>query len=199
VARSAVDHHLNPPPGLVRRLAPYLIPKPWTGRLWLDLTYLLACAAVSQALLSDGPLAGLNLDLLTPWLVTGFILQPLPAAILLGLVGGLVLETHSTAPAGLYVCIYLVAAVVIGLVKNTLSWRHSVPWLVTMLSTAAWFVLFEGFVASVLKGPEILTPMYLLQQLTRIMSVAGIGMICLTWWRSLEVIEGDAATERPEP
>jgi len=195
-----VDQHLHPPPSLLVRLLPYLVPKPWTGKLWLDVIYLLAVAAVAQALLMSGPLATLHIDVLTPWLVTGFVLQSLPRATVLAVIGGLALELHSTAPAGMYICVYWVTAATIALVRNTLSWRHSVPWLVTMLAATAWLSVFEGFVASLTRGSGVIDLVYCLQQLTRIASAAGIGMICYGWWRSLESLEGDLdGEERPEP
>jgi hypothetical protein len=138
----------------IKSVRPTLSLRPHTGRLWLDLLYLLVIGALHHTVLPSLSRSLVVVDLMTPWLIACFVTETLPRGALLGLVGAMIVETHSAAPAGLYVCAYWVIAVVLYLTRSTLSWRHAFPWVVTFAVGELWVVGFESFVTAVNAGGQ---------------------------------------------
>ena len=159
-------------------LAAYLWPRPYTRRLWLDLVYLLLIGALHHTVLPSFTRHLFVIDLMTPWIVATFVVATLPGAILLGVVASLILETHSAAPAGLYLCAYWVVAVSLHLTRTTLSWRHLFPWVVTFAVSELWVMVFESFVSGVSVGAVHFDPVHLAKQGLRLLTstVAGVLM-----------------------
>src|SRR5690349_2126210 len=110
---------------------PWLSCKPYSGKFFIDVVYLVLIGAIHHTVLPDLVGGAVFLDLMTPWLVTIFVAAPPWYAALFGLLGSLILETHSAAPSGMYFCAYWVICVVLRLTRSTLSWRHAFPWMVT--------------------------------------------------------------------
>jgi hypothetical protein len=162
---------------------PFARPQPATGRLWLDVAWLLVVGAFHYTILPAIVGSFLLVDLMTPWLVVTFVASRLPRATLLGLVGALVVETHSTAPAGLYLCAYWVIATVLWAFKSALSWRHVLPWVAAFACCEAWVVAFESLVVSVNRG-DLASGFgglsWLVVQATRVLAATGIGLL-LAW------------------
>ncbi len=166
------------------RLREVMTPRPVTGKLWLDLVWLLVVGALHHAVLPTltrlPPVTRSTflIDLMTPWLTITFVAAPLSRAALFALVGAMILETHSTAPSGLYITAYWVVAVVIRLTRSTLSWRHAFPWLVTLALAELWVMGFELFVSGVAglsDGPLDFT--MVAQMGLRFVLSTGIGML----------------------
>jgi len=149
---------------------------PCTGYLGLDVALLLVVGALHFTVLPCLTRSWVLIDLMTPWLVTTFVAAKLPRAALLGLLGALILETHSAAPAGLYICAYWVILVALYLTRGTLSWRHAFPWLVTFVLSELWVIGFETFVLTVDAGLSPLAPHYLITQAVRLVLAVGIGL-----------------------
>lgn len=156
---------------------PWLVPRPASGKLYLDILFLLLVGALHHTILPSLFGSFVLIDLMTPWLVTTFVAAPLPRAIVTLIVGALVLETHSAAPAGMYIAAYWVICVALRLTRSTLSWRHAFPWLVTFIVAEAWVILFETFVMSVSEGQLRLSFGYVVAQLVRLAVAAFFGML----------------------
>lgn len=162
--------------GYAAQAAPFVRLRPATGRLWLDIIFLLVIGVVHNAIAPTFTGNWLFLDLITPWLTVHFVTQSLPKAALLGAIGALMIETHTAAPAGLYFCAYWVVIVTLQLTRSTLSWRHAFPWLVTMTATEAWVIGFESFVRLVNEGTGAFHLEDLLRQSTRLVAAALFGL-----------------------
>lgn len=158
-------------------VAPYLVPRPYTQKLWLDLFFLLVIGALHHTVLPSFTRHMFSADLMTPWIVATFVVASLPRAILLGGCAALILETHSAAPAGLYLCVYWVIAVVLHLTRSTLSWRHIFPWLVTFAASELWVMVFESFVSIMRDGTVHFDPMYLARQGLRMLTSTLVGLV----------------------
>lgn len=158
-------------------LMPWVAVRPYTGKMPLDIIYLLLIGALHQTVLPSMVGGVMLVDLMTPWLVTTFVAAPLPRATVLGLLGALILETHSAAPAGLYICAYWVIAVVLRLTRTTLSWRHGFPWMVTFFVTEIWVISFETFVVAVSEGGFHFGFGYALAQIVRLLASTAFGML----------------------
>jgi|GEM_PF-1028887 len=172
------------------KIAFYLYPRPYSGRIWLDMIYLLLIAALEQAVFPKGLFGYIPVDLVGPWLIASIILQPFYGAIIQVLIGAWFLETSTVAPAGMYLCAYLVFTIVIHLVRNSLSWRHRVPWAVTVSLAMLWIVVFEAFVIAVTRNPQQLGFEYCLSQFARLAISTGIGyLLALDWIRSRHLEE----------
>lgn len=164
--------------GLKSELWQMLRHAPHTGRLWLDILLLFAAAIAHHALLPSLVFTGIPIDLLTPWLVVGFVRQHWSKAIVLLLVGALLFELHTAAPAGIYLTSYWILFVIIQLVRDSLSWWHVFPWLVTLAASSTMVVLFETFVRGILSGGLQLPDLQDLGQIgARIVFSTAVGML----------------------
>lgn len=173
------------------RVADLLQLAPHTGRLWVDLSLLLLCALLHHAILPTFAFGLVPIDLMTPWLVVGFVRQTLARSVVLLVTGALLVELHSAAPAGLYVCAYWVIAVTLSIVRSSLSWWHAFPWVVTFALSELWIVLFEGFVRGVAAGGLALGPIDLVQETLRIGLSVALGMVLCRPFMRAEIVEGD--------
>ena len=177
----------------VRKILPEFIPRPDTGRLWHDILFLFLIAALQFTIAPTFLGHYLVVDIMTPWLVVAFIRQGGPSAFVLALIGACIIETHTSAPAGVYICIYWIMHSVVMSVRATLSWWRFVPWLVTFILCETWAILFENFVAILQDDRRTYGVVYLLEQLLRLLLAVGIGMalraLCLKWDKRKKVAE----------
>jgi hypothetical protein len=173
----------------MQSVRPALSLRPHTGRLWLDALYLLIIGALHHSVVPSLTRSTLIVDLMTPWLVACFVTETLPRGAFLGLLGALVLETHSAAPAGLYLCAYWVIAVVLYLTRGTLSWRHAFPWLVTFAVAELWVIGFESFVIAVGEGQMPFDWVRLLTQAARVAVAVLFGMLVSRRLRTADLDE----------
>ncbi len=118
--------------------------------------------------------------------------QPLPQSTCLAVIAALALETHSSTPAGLYLCAYWIIANVLYAFRELLSWRHVTPWLLTHLAAAFWVIAFECFVIVVTRGASNLTISYLSVQVARLGIATAFGMfLCRHWLNPLVDTEAE--------
>lgn len=163
-------------------LPQYLRIRPDTGKLWLDALYLIVIAVAQYSVLPQFFGQYLSVDLMTPWLITAFVRQPPHRHLLLGLLGGVLWETHSSAPVGTYLCAYWILAVMVGTVKETFSWHHWIPWLVTFAVAELALVVFEIVLIFVSRDPGTVDFYYSFAQLLRIGAAAAFGaLLCRKW------------------
>jgi hypothetical protein len=172
-----------------RRLLQSARLRPNTGSLWKDCVFLLILVMVQTTLLPTFLPALVHIDLVTPWLVISFVRQRVAQATLLAFIAALTLETHSAIPAGLYVCVYWIAANVIIQVRPALSWRHQVPWAVTYAVTTLWVSTFEAFVIMMTRGVAELHWTYWLTQMIRLITAVGFGMFLAQEWLKIDAEE----------
>jgi len=155
----------------------YLRFRPHTGRLWWDVLLLLFIGALHGTVLPSITGSLVAIDLMTPWLVTILVVEKMPRAMIFVAISALMLETHTTAPAGLYLCVYWVIACVIYLTRGTLSWRHGLPWLLTYTGAQLGVIGFETFVLAINAGSRPFNWTYLFVQLCRLPLAVAIGML----------------------
>ena len=171
----------------------YLLPLPATGRLWLDLVYLIVVGAVHFTVFPSLTQSFFVVDLMTPWIVVTMIAQPFPRGALIGAVGALVLETHSVAPAGIYITAFWVIGVVVNLTKSTLSWRHVFPWFVTLVLAEIWVMAFESFVQGIYDtGGTMLRfgPAHLAHESFRLVFSTAFGLLIAHRFMRADLSEG---------
>lgn len=153
------------------------MPRPDTGQLWLDIFFLLLIGGIQFSLLhgsSINPFAAL--DLLTPWLVVSFIRMSLLPSMFLALIAAFMQETHSSVPAGFFISIYCIILTVIHPIKPTLSWKHDITRLVTLVLAQLLLVISEMIILwfLVIRNPFSLA--LLLEQFFRIVVAAAFGL-----------------------
>ena len=150
--------------------------KPRVGSWFVDIALTIILSVVQFSVL-PGLFQGYGLvELLTPWLVAIFVMQTLGKSLVLLILGSLLLETHSAAPAGLYFCAYWMIAVAILLTRHNLSWRHRFPWLIVFTLAGSFIVLFESFLLYVTAGSARLDNIHFGVGLARIASTVLFGM-----------------------
>ena len=159
------------------QLKPLLKFRPVSGRLWLDTFELLLVGTLHFTVLPAMTRGLIAIDLMTPWLVTTLVCVSLSRGVFLAAFGALILETHSIAPAGFYLCSYWVITVVIQLTRSTLSWRHVMPWLITFSVSQIWLVAFFSLVLAVNAGSSSFDWRFLRTQSEMVISGVAIGML----------------------
>lgn len=177
----------------IRSVRPFLIFRPHTGYLWLDIFLLLIVSAMHFTIVPTLVGKVVLVDLLTPWLLTYFIAAPFRKSLTIGVLAALIMESHTSAPAGMYLSLFWVAFVTLWLVRVTLSWRHTFPWLVTFVVGELWIIFAESFVHSV----NISSITFRLNDLAglggRILFAAGAGMIFCRKYRIYGIVEDNPA------
>jgi hypothetical protein len=88
-----------------------------------------------------------------------------------------ILETHSTIPAGVYLCAYWIMYNVIITVRPTLSWRHRMPWLATLALSELWIIIFENFVAFFIDGIAGFSLHHAINLVVRLACAVGVGQL----------------------
>ncbi len=161
----------------LRAIQPYMMFRPYTGHLWLDFILLLFVSALHFTILPTLVGKIVLVDLLTPWLLTYFVVAPLKKSLVIGVLTALIMETHTSAPAGMYLSLYWVALVTLWLFRVSLSWRHAFPWVVTFTAGELWIVFSEFFVHSVTLSAVSVTLSDMVEYLARIAFAVGAGMI----------------------
>jgi len=174
---------------IVRGLRPFMIFRPHTGHLWLDFLLLIFVSALHFTILPTLVGKIVLVDLLTPWLLTYFISAPFKKSLVIGILTGLIMETHTSAPAGMYLSLYWVALVTLWLIRISLSWRHAFPWLVTFAVGELWIVFSEFFVHSVTLSAVSVTLSDLVGYLARIAFAVGAGMVFSSYARREGIME----------
>lgn len=163
-------------PSRLLKFASALWPRPDCGNFLLDLLHLLMLASIEQTMIPHQTLGIFRIDLLTPWLFVFFVFAPLHKSLPLAIIAGLLQETRSIAPAGMYMSAYWSVAVTLHFIRHTLSWRHTGPWAVTIISCMAWIVAFETLVISVTQDPGRLGVKYAATQILRTAMATAIGL-----------------------
>ncbi len=133
------------------RLLARLIPRPSTGSIIMDVFYLMVFAAL-QFTVIPSLIFFHHLDLMTIWLSYHFVVLSPGWALMLGMLGALIMENHLTVPAGTYLCIYWVLAVVFNLLRDHLSWRDYLPWISCFFVSQLSVFIFEVIITYVKTG-----------------------------------------------
>ncbi len=161
---------------LAKELPQYGKVRPDSGKLWLDIIYLCFVAAIQFVV--DGSLLGrvADIDFITPWLVINWIRMPLAKSMLMAAVGALIIETHSSAPMGLYFSGFFSAVIAITLLKDSISWIYLMPWVSTVAAVCGFAVLLETLAIVLGRDSGQINYWYFFSQFSRLLIA-----YCSTW------------------
>lgn len=151
-------------------------PRPNTGSLLQDISFLLMIIFVQTSVLPKLLPRDLHLDLMTAWLLITFINQKFFPAITLAVIGATALEMRSAVPSGLYVSAYCILLAIIHQIKPKLFWRHQLPWIIIFALASLWISLFESLVVYIISGAATMTWNYWLSVIFRIIVVTTFGI-----------------------
>ena len=129
------------------------LPRPFGINPWVDVCYVGAIAIIQTTILPTFLPRGMVLDLLTAWVAIAIVLLPTSRALPLIVLAGLLVETRSAAPAGLYITAYWMLATAIILSRNAISWTNRSPWLSLVIFCETWMFAAE-FLVALLAGQE---------------------------------------------
>jgi hypothetical protein len=161
--------------------------RPYTGSLSKDFLFLLIISALHYSVIPSIVGRSILVDLLTPWLVVTMVAGSTSKWIFLTLLGAFLMETRTSAPAGMYLTSYWMIGTGIYLTRTSLSWRHYLPWFLTLLIAQLWVILTELFVNHVMLGHWHLSIQEILAQSSRLIFAVGFGMILCRKFRSCEL------------
>ncbi len=158
----------------------------WRPSLWLlhphtrswgpDIA-VLAMVAIVQINILPNLTGGFEvLDVLTPMLAIAAVQLPIFRAIFLGVVAALLVEPHSSQPAGYFFCSYGIMLCTIVFFRDHVSWRQPNTWLVTLSLCCIWHKGFSAFVYQVAVGTAETSPKYWLALLLSAVLSIGLGM-----------------------
>lgn len=149
--------------------------RPDSGKLWLDFIFLVLIATLQLAIIPSIFGQYLAVDLLTPWLVVCFVRQRQTTSVFLAFFAALILETHTSTPSGLYFCVYWITLTIIHFVKDSLSWRHNIPWMVTIFCAQLWLIIFECFVILFLRSMDSFNLLFVVNCIFRLLFSVVFG------------------------
>ncbi len=114
------------------------------SRFYLQLLVLVPLVVLQLGIL-PALLAGYVVcNLITIWVVLNAVLLRLPHALTLALLLALMLETHTTAPRGLYLCAYGTLVGALHLVRGLVTWNMCSAWLVVITAAELWLLVLEN-------------------------------------------------------
>ena len=117
--------------------------EPKAGSWVSDVLSCLVLFFVQETLLGDIPFAGLQMDLVSPFIVYVCAFRSMGRALCIVLLAAYMVETHSATPMGLYFSVYLGLAVILQATRNHLSWYHVTTWVVAVFCTELTIFLFQ--------------------------------------------------------
>lgn len=175
-------------PGLLwSHFADYLKVRPYTGTFMKDLIFLCFICALHYSILPSILGRTILVDILTPWLVVTMIAAPMGRGLFITLVGAFLMETRTSAPAGMYITSFWMIGTGIYLSRLNLSWRHLFPWMLTLFIAQIWIIMTEIFVNQVMLGQWHLPLQEALIQSCRLVFSVGFGLILCQKFRSCEL------------
>ncbi len=154
-------------------------PKPHSKNLMWDILHIYMIFFISQIMLPQLFGSYCKIDLLTPWLIVGFITQPAIKSYIQLIVASLLLEYSSTLPAGFYLISYFSIATVIIESRAILSWRVLTPWIASFLAASTWIFGSNFLLLSYFSGTNHLSTGFFFRGALNIFFCLFIGM----WWR----------------
>ena len=114
------------------------------SKTYLQLLVLIPLLVVQLALLPALLPSGSYCNLITVWVVVNAVFLRLPKALMIALLSGLLLETHSAAPRGLYLCAYGTLVGTLYLFRKLIAWNLLSAWLTTIAAAELWLLLLES-------------------------------------------------------
>lgn len=153
------------------------IPRPFAQNPWMDAVYIGLIAVLQTTILPTFFPQDLVVDLLTPWLAVSMVLLPPTLCLPLMVLAALIIETHSAAPAGLYISAYWMLGVAITLSAHAIAWTNKAPWLSLVILSETWLFAAE-FLVGFLAGQEpSVEPRYYIFQILRFGLSAYFGFV----------------------
>ena len=155
------------------------IPKPHSINLAWDIVHIYMIFFISNTIIPSLFNSYTNVNLLTPWLIVGFITQPAYKSYIQLIFASLLLEFNSTVPAGFYLISYFAAATVIIESRSILSWRILTPWAVSFTLAACWIFGLKLLMISYYANSNYYTVGLFMRGVLNIL----ISLILGLWWR----------------
>lgn len=116
--------------------------RPQSGVWLVDLAHLiLLCWLQMDAL--PRFLGGYSVDLVTPWLLIGWVKGSKASGLALTVCASWVLESYTSLPAGFYLCSYGMACMFLFLTRSAFTWHHVGPWVLSFLCVHAVLIVCE--------------------------------------------------------
>ena len=156
--------------------------RPNTGFYWADMLWLLVIGTIDSYVLPSITGGIFPFSLLTPWLVLTFVVAPAPLSVSALLVGSLIQETNTGCPRGMYLTAYWIIFAFIMLSRKSLSWRHTIPWIVTFFISSFFVSNFESLIILLRQDGAQLDFFYFAKQLLRVSLSVALGMALAYPW-----------------
>lgn len=121
-----------------------LFTPPFQGRMIWEVCYVLLLFIIQSNLLNN--IFGISIDIITPYLaIATILLTPVKALVLISITS-FILETHSSAPVGFYLCNYWALASFIFLIKHNIPWHNTSSWISLFTFAQTWLFAWSFFI-----------------------------------------------------
>jgi hypothetical protein len=156
--------------------------RPSTGSILADIFWFSLLFTIHQHILPSilGP--NFPIDLVTPWLVISFVVSSPSHSLLLWLVASSLMETSTIVPRGFYLCAYWLIFAAILLTRRTLSWKLTVPWVVSFFFASFCLGNFETLLIFLKQDGKQLGFNYFFFQAIKTLLAIVIGMTYAQTW-----------------
>ncbi len=163
-----------------------MVPRPIVDDIWMNHIHLLLLLTLQYSILPRFFGQSLAIDVITPWIILQQILQKKGLGFYLTILTALALETHSTAPFGMYLTIYGMFYLLVQHLRDTLGWKYLFSWIMTFLIAGLGVILFEFQVLLITTGWYFPDGMYWVYSLMRLTSIVLIGLQLAKPWITRE-------------
>jgi hypothetical protein len=119
---------------------------PGKGSFKSDLLRFGVLVFLQTVVLAGLDLGHLKFDLFTPWLVVCVLRMSYERTLFFFGAAILIMESSSSAPAGLYLVAYSMIGIFLHVVKHQISWRRTVSWLYAMAAATSILGILEMIV-----------------------------------------------------
>ncbi|MEZ4741722.1 MAG: hypothetical protein R3B45_04625 [Bdellovibrionota bacterium] len=119
------------------------VARPFCGNEFIDFICLLLISVFQLTIMPSIFPDYIAIDLLTPWITFAFVTLNAPSSIIHAMLAALLIETHSSVPMGMYICVYWVLGSVIISFKENISWHMRSSWISLLIFSQTWVFLAE--------------------------------------------------------
>ena len=159
-------------------------PKPHSKNLVWDVFHIYILYFLSRVVMTYFFGSYCKIDVLTPWLIVGFITQPAYKSYVQLALVSLLLEYSSTLPAGFYLISYFSIATVIIESRAILSWRILTPWLASFLAAALWIFGSNFLIIYYFSGTDHLSIGFFIRGAINVLCCLILGMMWREDWKN---------------
>lgn len=162
---------------------------PGSQSFYKDVIFAMLCLFFQLFLLRGDFFFRVYLDVGTPLVTLIAIKASLKRSLFFSVWLGLLVETHSASPLGMYISGYWVISVVISLVKPHISWRYVSSWVYVIVISQSFIVFMKSFTIYMQSNAPVYNAVYFAQLFFQIGFSLLLFQFIPTKWKQGDFME----------